>query len=236
MFSIGICDDDIHMLTYLDKLCQKILPECKVEAYQSGSELLKSQTNFDVILVDIKMEGADGLETVRKLRGDTVDSCTRRPAVVFITAYDEYVFEALDLFAFQYLLKPLDEKKFEKVLLTAASECPRQTEEALTFHTKSSHFRIIPSRIIYIESNLRKVIIHTEKEAVEIYATMAELEQRLDSRFYRCHRGYLVNFEKIEKYDRKSIVLSDGTNLILAKNRYTEFVDAYLNFLKRVYK
>lgn len=65
---------------------------------------------------------------------------------------------------------------------------------------------------------------------------MAKLEQRLDSWFYRCHRGYLVNFEKIEKYDRKSIALLDGTNLILAKNRYTEFVGAYLHFLKRDYK
>ena len=92
---------------------------------------------------------------------------------------------------------------------------------------------VVVQMCIRDRSNLRKVIIHTEKEAVEIYATMAELEQRLDSRFYRCHRGYLVNFEKVVKYDRKNIVLSDGTNLILAKNRYTEFVDAYLHFLKR---
>ncbi|MCD7994738.1 MAG: LytTR family DNA-binding domain-containing protein [Clostridia bacterium] len=236
MLSIGICDDDIHMLAYLEELCQKIMPECKVTMYQTGSELLKSQADFDIILMDIKMEGEDGLETVRKLRDNTFADFSRRPAVIFITAYDEYVFDALDLFAFQYLLKPLDENKFEKVLLMAVSECSRQTEETLTFHTKSCHFRIIPSRILYVESNLRKVVIHTEKEAVEIYATMAELEQRLDSRFYRCHRGYLVNFEKIEKYDRKNIVLLDGTNLILAKNRYTEFVGAYLHFLKRGYK
>ncbi|RJW54146.1 DNA-binding response regulator [Clostridiales bacterium TF09-2AC] len=236
MLSIGICDDDIHMLTYLEKLCQKLLPDCKVAMYHTGSELLRSRADFDIILMDIKMEGVDGLETVRQLRDNTYAGFSRSPSVIFITAYDEYVFEALDLFAFQYLLKPLDENKFERVLLAAVSECSRQTEEALTFHTKSCHFRIIPSRILYIESNLRKVMIHTEKEAVEIYATMAELEQRLDSRFYRCHRGYLVNFEKIEKYDRKSIVLSDGTNLILAKNRYTEFVDAYLHFLKRNYK
>lgn len=236
MLSIGICDDDIHMLTYLEKLCQKILPECKVTLYQAGSELLKSQADFDIILMDIKMKEEDGLETVRKLRDKASADFSRRPTVIFITAYDEYVFEALDLFAFQYLLKPLEESKFEKVLLTAVSECSEQIEEALTFHTKSCHFRIIPSRIIYIESNLRKVIIHTDKEDVEIYATMAELAQRLDSRFYRCHRGYLVNFEKVEKYDRKSIWLSDGTNVILAKNRYTEFVDAYLHFLKRGYK
>lgn len=232
MLSIGICDDDIHMLSYLMALCRKILPECKVAMYQTGSELLKSRINFDIILIDIKMEGADGLETIRQLR-DTSSGFTRRPAVIFITAYDGYVFDALDLFAFQYLLKPLDEHKFEKVLLTAASECSKQTEEALTFHTKSCHFRIAPSQILYVENCLRKVIIHTEKEAVELYSTMAEIEQNLDNRFYRCHRGYLVNFEKIEKYDRKNIVLLDGTNLILAKNRYAEFVDAYLRFLKR---
>ena len=179
------------------------------------------------------MEGEDGLEAIRKLRGNPGADFSRSPAVIFITAFDEYVFEALDLFAFQYLLKPLDENKFERVLLTAVSECSGQTEEALIFHTKSCHFRIIPSRILFVESNLRKVIIYTEKEVVELYATMAELEQRLDSRFYRCHRGYLVNFEKVVKYDRKNIVLSDGTNLILAKNRYTKFVDAYLHFLKR---
>ena len=46
MLSIGICDDDIHMLTYLEKLCQKILPECKVTSYQAGSELLKSQAAY----------------------------------------------------------------------------------------------------------------------------------------------------------------------------------------------
>lgn len=72
MLSIGICDDDIHMLTYLEKLCQKILPECKVTSYQTGSELLKSQAAFDIILMDIKMEGEDGLETVRKLRDNPV--------------------------------------------------------------------------------------------------------------------------------------------------------------------
>lgn len=109
MVSIGICDDDIHMLTYLEKLCQKILPECKVTMYQNGRELLNSQADFDIILMDIKMEGEDGLEAIRKLRGNPGADFSRSPAVIFITAFDEYVFEALDLFAFQYLLKPLDE-------------------------------------------------------------------------------------------------------------------------------
>ena len=49
MLSIGICDDDIHMLTYLEKLCQKILPECKVTSYQTGSELFKEPGSFLIL-------------------------------------------------------------------------------------------------------------------------------------------------------------------------------------------
>lgn len=84
-----------------------------------------------------------------------------------------------------------------------------------------------------MESNLRKVVIHTEKEAFEIYATMNDLEKHLGSRFYRCHRGFLVNLEKINSYNRQTIRLTDGSSLLLSKTRYSEFVDTYMHFLKR---
>ena len=130
----------------------------------------------------------NGLETIKQLRSRTPSRTPHRPAVIFITAYDEYVFDAFDLFAFQ---------------------------------------------IFYVESNLRKVVIHTEKEAFEIYATMNDLEKHLGSRFYRCHRGFLVNLEKINSYNRQTIRLTDGSSLLLSKTRYSEFVDTYMHFLKR---
>ena len=144
------------------------------------------------------------------------------------------MFDAFDLFAFQYLLKPLDEEKFKKILKMAAAECEEHTDEkALFFHTKTDHIRVCPSQIFYVESNLRKVVIHTEKEAFEIYATMNDLEKHLGSRFYRCHRGFLVNLEKINSYNRQTIRLTDGSSLLLSKTRYSEFVDTYMHFLKR---
>ena len=60
---------------------------------------------------------------------------------------------------------------------------------------------------------------------------MAELEKLLGSAFFRCHRGYLVNLDKIRSYDRESIKLTNGSSLILSKTKYAEFVDAYMHYL-----
>ena len=232
MLQIAICDDDPHMRAYLTALCLHTLPDGCIHAYSDGKEITGGELDFDVVLMDIQMKKVDGLEAVSRLRGEATADSFQRPVVIFITAYDEYVFEALDLFPFHYLLKPLDEEKFAKVLKLAAEKYTKQEkEEAILFHTKNNHLRLYPSDIYFVESNLRKVIINMENEHFEIYYTMAELEKLLGSAFFRCHRGYLVNLDKIRSYDRESIKLTNGSSLILSKTKYAEFVDAYMHYL-----
>lgn len=234
MIKIGICDDDVHMLSYLSDLCSDILPESMIENYKNGCDLLKSKIDYDIILMDVKMDDIDGVEVVKQLRKQTSAETFNRPVVIFVTAYDNYVFQALDLFAFHYLLKPLNKKKFEDILNLAVEECLKEEKEAaLFFHTKTSHLRLYPRQINYIESNLRKVVIHTKKEQFEIYSTMSYIENLLGRGFYRCHRGYLVNMNKIKGYNRQSITLTDGTVLLLSKPKYPDFVETYMHFMKR---
>lgn len=238
MLHIAICDDDAHMRSYLFELCIRILPEAVIHQYDDGKKLINERTDFDILLMDIRLGELDGLQAVKLLQDQSVSAAgtgaAQLPAVIFITAYGEHVFEALDLYPFHYLLKPLDEAKFESVLRTAAQACSsRKNETALFFHTKSSHRRIYPSEICYVESCLRKVIIHTEAEPFEVYATMNELEKRLGSDFFRCHRGYLVNMDKISGYDKQTIRLRNGAALLMSKPKYSAFVEAYMRFLNR---
>ncbi|MDE6889706.1 MAG: LytTR family DNA-binding domain-containing protein [Eubacterium sp.] len=219
---IAVVDDEKAIREHICSLMKEQQPESRIEAYAAGEELLASGKRFDIVFLDIQMEGMNGIETARKLReqpGDTV--------LVFITGIKDYVFDALDLYAFQYLLKPIDEGKFAKVLERAVQEAARKKERRVLF-IKSRNLTLDQSEILYIESRAKKAEIHTVRQNLEIYAAMDELEGQLGEEFYRCHRAYIVNMDCITEYDNESITLTSGDRVYLAKKKYGEFVKAYM--------
>ncbi len=219
---IAVVDDEKAIREHICSLIKEQQPESRIEAYAAGEELLASGKRFDIVFLDIQMEGMNGIETARKLReqpGDTV--------LVFITGIKDYVFDALDLYAFQYLLKPIDEGKFAKVLERAVQEAARKKERRVLF-IKSRNLTLDQSEILYIESRAKKAEIHTVRQNLEIYAAMDELEGQLGEEFYRCHRAYIVNMDCITEYDNESITLTSGDRVYLAKKKYGEFVKAYM--------
>ena len=153
-----------------------------------------------------------------------------------MTALKEYVFEAFDVSAFHYLLKPLSKEKFNNVFLEAIKEAHKRIgakEEPLFFQTKSKSFTLLKSEILYVENSRRKVDIHTLHQTETIYATMVHMEELLGNGFFRCHRGYLVNMAYIAQYNADSILLQNGESIYLSKDKYNDFVAAYLHYLKQ---
>ena len=119
MPKIAICDDEQPIREYLKSLTEKCIPDSQVRLFGSGEALLRDQTSFDVILLDVSLRGEDGnqtlngMETARKIRE------TSNAMIIFVTAFKEYVFEGYDVGAFHYLLKPVDEHKFAEVMQRA---------------------------------------------------------------------------------------------------------------------
>ena len=177
--------------------------------------------------LDIQMDGMNGIEVARRLRERQEDVI-----LIFITGIKEYVFDALDLYAFHYLLKPVDEGKFAEVLERAEREAKKKKERKCLF-IRTRNLTLDQSDILYIESRAKKLEIHTAgaDKAIEIYAAMDELEGQLGDSFYRCHRGYLVNMAHIVRYDNDSIFLSGG-KVYLTRKKHSEFVKAYMWYLQ----
>lgn len=92
--------------------------------------------------------------------------------------------------------------------------------------------KLLLKNIYYIESRNKKVIIHTTNETLEVYGKMEELENRLGNAFYRCHRCYLVNMEKIAAYSGDNIQVTNGDNLLLARTKYSDFIKNYMRYIK----
>lgn len=226
---IAVVDDEKIIREHICGLVEERQPESRIEAYATGEELLASGKRFDIVFLDIQMEGMNGIEVARSLREKNANLGVGDTVLVFITGIRDYVFDAFELYAFQYLLKPIDEDKFAEVLERAVLETAKKKERRVLF-IKSRNLTLDQSEILYIESRAKKVEIHTKgaAQAIEIYAAMDELEGQLGENFYRCHRAYIVNMDCITEYDSESITLTDGDRVYLTKKKYGEFVKAYM--------
>lgn len=176
------------------------------------------------------MDGMNGIDTARILRQKT-----EHTVLVFITGVKEYVFDAFDVAAFHYLIKPIDEQKFADVFKRAVLEVGKKKQQAngqLFIKTRYRNITLEQNDVLYIESRGKKVEIHTKTDVIDAYAGIGELEKQLKQNFYRCHRGYLVNLAFITEYSNDSITLNNSESIILAKEKYGEFVKVYMRYLK----
>ena len=230
MIDIAICDDEAVIREQLQQFVKKRIPDSHIEAYAAGEELLAANKSFELVFLDIQMEGLSGMETARALRGKNKDT-----VIIFVTGSKEYVFEAFDVSAFHYLLKPLGEEKLDEVLERAFEEVTRrkiQPIKQLLIQTRSRKYNLDQNAIFYLESRGKKVEIHTPGETIEAYASISKLEEQLGNNFYRCHRGYLVNLAYIAEYRTDRIRLSNGEEIYLAKEKYQAFVKTYMRYLQ----
>lgn len=228
--NIAICDDEKVICEQINKLIGKGKHGIYVELYETGDELIAAGKQFDIVFLDIQMEGMDGIETARILRERNEETI-----LIFITGIREYVFEAFDVAAFHYLLKPIEETKFYEVFHRAKRELERrkkQRGEPVFIKTRNRSFTLEKDSILYIDSRAKKVGIHTTEKTIEVYASMNEMEKQLGSGFYRSHRGYLVNMAYVAEYDSESITLSNGEYVYLAKEKYGGFVKTYMQYLR----
>ncbi len=231
MLQIAVCDDEKNMGEYLKQLIEERLKnekDYKVVVFSSGAELLKEAKDFNIFFLDIDLKDMSGIDMARGLRKET------EAVIVFVTALKEYIFDAFDVQAFQYLLKPIDEERFFQVLDKAIGECRmKKQSQPLVIRVNGIYQNVPRESILYVENEARKVVLHLKDRQISYYAKMGELEGILGEQFFRCHRGYLVNFNAVKGYDTGNIQLKNGEVILMAKQKYNAFVAAYMEYLRR---
>ena len=159
MIHIAIVDDEKVIREQIKKMIEKKQIDCEIDTYGMGEELLKAGRGYDIVFLDIQMQGMNGIDTAKALRKKTDNT-----VLIFITGVKEYVFDAFDVAAFHYLIKPIEEHKFSEVYERAVLEVGKrkqQTKGKLFVKTRSRNVTFNQSDILYIESRAKKVEIHT---------------------------------------------------------------------------
>ncbi|MBR3841398.1 MAG: response regulator transcription factor [Erysipelotrichales bacterium] len=228
---IGICDDEKYIRELIKNKIVNQYDDMDITLYQSGEELTSSDVHLDILFLDIRMSDKNGMEIARKLREKY-----KRLIIIFVTAFEKYVFQAFDVGAFNYIMKPIDDEKFNDILHKAVSACNTYStleneiqEKYILVNNGGLHIKVKIDEIMYAEVFNRKVVIHKNNEIIEYYGKMSELESIVGDNFFRPHRGYLVNFKYIIKYDSNTIYLENGKAL-MAKQNYPKFVKAYMKY------
>ena len=238
MIRIAICDDEANTRAYLSALIWAQSCPCEIVEYASAGDCLADTQKIDLLFLDIELapsgDRLDGMALARTIRERTTGP---QPVIIFVTGYERYVFDAFDVGAFQYLLKPVDEEKFAQVFARAveqieAGRVQPQLSHALTLQSAGTSRTVPLDSIYYIESSDHKVVLHLRDGKFAYYAKIRDLEMELHNQFFRIHKGYLVNLSYVAGYSKTEVTLTNREKLLLSKYKYQDFAKAYLHFLK----
>lgn len=203
---------------------------CIIRQFNSGKKLLEAPENFDIIFLDIIMCGLDGMKTARLIRKKAYDKI-----LIFISSSREYVFDAYDVEAFQYLLKPIEEIKLKKVLQKAIRKTESHSQDFIIISKERQKKKLFLDDIYYFEIRGRVIGVHGADGIFTYYEQIGVLEKNLQGKgFFRCHKSYLVNLKYADTYNRQEVILENGERIAIAKRRYEEFCKEMLLFMKKL--
>jgi two-component system response regulator AlgR len=169
----------------------------------------------DVVLLDIRMPGSDGLQLAAELN--------RRepaPAVVFVTAHADHALQAFDLHAVDYLTKPVRRERLQAALQRAAQRlgqqraaqpAPADAEPVIVVSEFGRVVRVPVRDVLYLKAELKYVTLRTAERSYVLDDALADLEQRLGSRFLRVHRNALVARHAMRALERRASADDEGS-------------------------
>lgn len=206
--------------------------EYTVSKFSSGESLLAciaaQNRYFDAVFLDIKMDRTNGMDAAKEIR-----KTNDKAMIIFVTALKEYVFDAFDVGAANYLVKPIEEKKLHGTLEKLTTSVSLTFAHFLVIHKSGEIVKIPCPDILYSEVVNHRVFVYVRNYTYEYGAKIDDLEKNLTDDFFRCHRSYLVNMRYVESYSEGFAYLTSGEKIPIATRRQPTFMRALLRYQRK---
>jgi len=222
---IILCDDDPLTTRDIRRRIQSRYKEAEIVECKSGQELLSLLDFGDIIFLDVEMPELDGMETARRIR-----LRDKEVSIIFLTGFTDKVFEAFEVEAFRYLVKPVSDSDIFTAISKALER--KEREKYLSIEIHGRRLEIPFSKIIYAEVFNRIIRLHTKTGKIDYYGKLTDLENELGQGFFRCHRSFLVNMSYVKSYDANDVLLLDDIKVPLSRKKYSSFIRAYIASIK----
>ena len=202
-----------------------------LQCFEKAGQFLfhyEAERDWDLLFVDIQMEGMNGMELARKVRQDD-----GRLPIVFTTGLSDYMAEGYEVEALHYLLKPISAAKVAGCLNKALVR--RKSARFILLHTEEGVLRIDEEHITYVEAQGHGCVVALAKDTgkLSVRESISELVQSLSpTEFIRCHRSYLCRIGAIYRIGKTELVLVNDEHIPISRRLYQTVNKAFIEYYR----
>lgn len=198
---IAVVDDERPARSELMHQLLEIAPEAIIFEADSGAAALvmMSRDIYDLVFIDINLGDIEGT-----VLASTVKQIMPKARIIFATAYSQYAVRAFEIGVSNYILKPFDKNRLERIVENCRKElessCTKPLSNRLPVNCNRRIVLVDIESIVFIETDNRSCVIHTKNGDLTESLSIGEYEKKLSgNRFFRIHKSYLVNLEQIQE-------------------------------------
>lgn len=234
VYHVAVCDDEESTRRRICDLLQQYATEHGIQFqfthYASANELLKNYSaQFDLLFLDISMDGIDGMTAAREIR--KTDPVV---GIIFVTSMRQFAIEGYSVHAVGFVAKPFSYSEFSLSVEPALRQidAQRMSEDTITLSSFGQVNRIRVSDILYCEVANHSLSVHGHSGVSSYRIQMKEAERLLKPYgFFRPHHSFLVNHRAIERIESDSLVLKNGERVPVSQHKRKEFLQELTGYL-----
>lgn len=233
---IAICDDSPEDIRKLSEALYAYNGSLQITEYFNGeflaADCLEHENLFDIIFLDIYMPALNGIETAAKIR-----SAMKDVIIIFVSSSNEHYPEAFEVFAFNYIIKPVNADKLKDLMDQALLSMNKERRYQIQFNYKSKNYRIFCRNILYMESRDKIILFHmVDNTTMQCYAKLDVISKQLpENLFIRTHQSFIVNIFHITEmaenhfYVGPSVINISKKYQKAAKDKYFDYLFTHMN-------
>lgn len=224
---IAVCDDEKTICNITVRLLQEYSRQMSIDfeivTFTSGAELLSYSKELHIVLMDIEMEGVDGITVTGLLHQRNPDL-----VVILVTSHVKRFKDGYKVNAFRFMTKPIHKDEFSEYLNDAITEVLGR--RIITLRKDGVDVNINIKSILYISAQLGYTEVWTAKHTYRSENSLLTWEDQLDPKlFFRCHKKYIVNISQVEDLSNH-IKLKGGDILAVSRRKFTQLRELLMNY------
>lgn len=230
---IAVCDDNVNELSLLKDMLEKRVDIVETDYYSKLEQFWDAvvcECVYDVVLMDIDWGGAQmGIDFANRLLNKNINT-----KIIYVTGYNDKFSQRIFLTPSNlcgYLVKPVEERMLYAMLDLAAKAIDKAHKQKLIIKKRDGVCSVPYSDIVWMSSELRRVILHCIDGEYSYIGTLNELKEELPPNFAECHKSFWVNMDYIKRIGKKEAEMFSGVIVPISRSKHGIFLERYMTYI-----